>query len=226
MRARLAFLCCATLLAATMSTARAAPCAFDLTSVPETKGVVSQTLADLDGRLRGVVLQNGTEIAFPESLPKTALDTAQVGHTIVARGLSAPSLALVSAVSIDGQCGASNIAPPVNMGAAVRLVAQGTVARTLYDISGAPIGALLRDRSVIWLPRTEGPRYAAWLAAGRPLFAAGAGVHTLGGQVIDASELGPDGAHVVDIDQSALPPGPAPGSPDYDEIGNNDTSRR
>lgn len=73
-------------------TAVAAPCLYDMSPLPVTKGIVSRITPN------GVLLRDGTTIILPEEL----LATVRLTQPLAVRGLVAPSTHTVQAFALDG----------------------------------------------------------------------------------------------------------------------------
>lgn len=72
--------------------AAAAPCLYDMTPLPVTKGIVSRITPN------GILLRDGTTVLLPEEL----LADVRLGASIAVRGLVAPSTRTVRAFALDG----------------------------------------------------------------------------------------------------------------------------
>jgi len=80
------------ILAFSVPVAKAAPCTYDMSPLPVTKGVVSRVAPS------GVLLRDGTTVILPEEL----MSGIRVGHTLAVRGLLSRQGHTVRALALDG----------------------------------------------------------------------------------------------------------------------------
>jgi hypothetical protein len=115
---------CAALFATGLATASAiaqvgppsTPGAYDLSQLPETKGVVRQFTLSPRGSVDGLILQDGTEVNFPPHLGTQVVFAIKPGDAVSIRGLRARMTPLIDAASIRNEATGTTI---VDMGPCV-----------------------------------------------------------------------------------------------------------
>jgi len=180
-------------------------------------GMISRLLINPNGDVDGLLLQDGTQVPVPPPLSSTLLAALHVGDTVRVTGVRMGNLPLIAQAQVTGPSGAVivgvNPPPPVPPGAApalVPLIANGTVERPLYGPAGDVTGVLMRDGTVLRLPRPAADRMQAWLQPGAALSARGFGVESRLGRSIQVTSIGRDARSEIDVSSLPPPPGPPP----------------
>lgn len=184
--------------------------AYDLSQLPETKGVVKQFLLSPRGDVDGVILQDGTEVNFPPHVGSQVVQAIKPGDAVSIRGLRARMTPLVAAAVIRNEATGVTITdrkpgPQADM---AKTTITGTIAQLLHGKQGEVNGALLSDGTIMRLPPHEVRRLGDMLAAGKPLTIIGTINATPLGKVVDASSIGATPASMTEIDRPPPPKGP------------------
>ncbi|MGE3064619.1 MAG: hypothetical protein AB7K67_03470 [Hyphomicrobiaceae bacterium] len=185
---------------------------YDLSQLPETKGVVKQFTLSPRGDVDGLILQDGTEVNFPPHLGTQVVFAIKPGDTVSVRGLRARMTPLVDAAVIRNEATGATITdtgPGPRPDAGATLVT-GTIAQLLHGKRGEVNGALLDDGTVVRLPPHEVARLGNILITGKPLAVSGALNATPLGKVVEAWSVGAMQSSMTDLDRPLAPPPPPP----------------
>ncbi|MDP9901334.1 hypothetical protein [Variovorax ginsengisoli] len=176
-------------------------------------GQVQRWLLNPNGDADGLLLADGTQVAFPPHLSARLSTTVKPGDTVQVSGWRAPNAPVLRAMTItaNGQSvtdtppalGEAPPAPPTP-GALTALVADGRIARLLYNDRGDVHGAVLDNGAIVRFPPHIGAQYAALLQPGAPLFARGWGTRNALGTALEATSLGQSASAANDV---FAPPG-------------------
>ncbi|NHN88904.1 hypothetical protein [Acetobacter conturbans] len=199
---------------------------YDLSILPPFTGTVAQYIPSSGGGVTGLLLTDGTEVLVSQDLSWDVPKIVKPGEKISGTGLKGKTLPIIRAFSLNGPRGNrsedSGISMPQHspeMVAGPDIVVHGEIAYPLYNIQGALVGAILRDKTVVRVPLRDAARISAWLKPGSMLYAAGPGASGVYGTALNAHQVGPDAQQVISVTADDLPPaGPPPGSPGYDII--------
>ena len=185
---------------------------YDLSQLPETKGIVKQFTLSPRGDVDGLILQDGTEVNFPPHLGTQVVFAIKPGDAVAIRGLRARMAALVDAAVIRNEATGATITdtgPPARPDASATLV-RGTIAQLLHGKLGEVNGALLADGVIVRLPPHEVARLGDVLAVGKPLAISGTLTSTPLGRVVEAWSIGATEATMIELDRPPARRGPKP----------------
>lgn len=183
---------------------------YDLSQLPESKGVVKQFVLSPRGDVDGLILQDGTEVNFPPHLGTQVVYAIKPGDTVSIRGLRARMTPLIDAASIRNEATGVTITdtgPGPSPDLAATLVT-GKITQLLYGKQGEVNGALLEDGTVVRVPPHEAVRLGNVLTAGSPLSVSGTLVTTPLGKVIEAWSIGASQTSMTQLDRPPLAKGP------------------
>lgn len=184
------------------------------------KGRVQQWLLNPNGEIDGLLLADGTQVAFPPHLSASVQQTMKPGDTVQVIGWRTPGAPVLRAASLNAngrsvvdQAPAIGSAPPAprDPAALTAMSASGRVARALYTVRGDVNGVLLDNGSIVRFPPHVGAEIAATLQPGSTLHAKGWGSRSPMGTAIEATAIGPtaDGMRELFAGPGmAPPPGP------------------
>lgn len=183
---------------------------YDLSQLPETRGVVRQYALTPRGDVDGLILQDGTEVSFPPHLGMQVVFAIKPNDTISVRGLRARAIPLIDAAQIRNEATGATIVDsgPGPRPDAMPTTIAGRVQQTLYGKRGEVNGALLDNGTIVKLPPDAAASRSDLLAPGRVLTVAGIVVSTPLGTVIDATSIGPSADAMGVIDRPPPPRGP------------------
>ncbi|WP_198085861.1 hypothetical protein [Variovorax sp. E3] len=174
-----------------------APQAFEAGTV--TTGRVQQWLLNPDGEADGLLLADGTQVAFPPHLSAAVMRLLKPGDTVQVSGWRAPDVPVVRMQSLSANGGsvtdqppAPGMAPPAprEPGAINAMSASGRIERLLYTDRGDVRGVVLADKTIVRFPPHVGAAYGAQLQPGAPLHARGWGTRGAQGTALEATGLG------------------------------------
>lgn len=183
---------------------------------PVAAGQVQRLLVNPSGDVDGLLLSDGTQVAFP---PQPAAGLAlKAGDRVQVTGWSNPESKVVSATAIGTAAGNRSLvggppprpADPASMQPLTALNTSGKVARVLYTDRGDANGVLLDNGVVVRFPPHVGIALRDSLQAGRSLSARGWGSRTALGTTIEANALGASQDSLQDV---LAGPGTARGGP-------------
>lgn len=187
-------------------------------------GRVQQWLINPNGEADGLLLSDGTQVAFPPHLSAAVMQMLKPGDTVQVSGWRAPNVPVVrmqalvaNGRSLTDQPPAPGMAPPQprDPGALVALSASGRIERLLYTDRGDVRGVLLADKTTVRFPPHIGAMYGAQLKPGAQLHARGWGTRGAQGTALEATSLGTSADTVREIfGGPGLEPAPrGPGGP-------------
>ncbi|VTY38038.1 Uncharacterised protein [Xylophilus ampelinus] len=162
-------------------------------------GQVARWLVNPNGEADGLLLDNGTQIAFAPHLSASVTALAKVGDRIDATGWRAGDAGALRAQEIRANGRAvteqppnpgAMPPPPRPMGALASMSAGGRIARVLFNDRGDAHGALLDDGTVVRFPPHVGRMIGGLLQPGAPLYVQGWGTRSPLGTGIEATRLG------------------------------------
>lgn len=181
---------------------------------------VQQWLLNPNGEVDGLLLADGTQVAFPPHLSAVVLQAMKPGDAVQVIGWRTPGAPVLRAASLNAngrsvvdQPPAQGSLPPAprDPGALTAMSASGRVARPLYTGRGDVNGVLLDNGSIVRFPPHVGAELAATLQPGSTLHAKGWGSRSPMGTAIEATAIGPtaDGMRELFAGPGVAPP---PGS--------------
>lgn len=186
-------------------------------------GRLQQWLLNPNGEVDGLLLADGTQVAFPPHLSASVQQTMKPGDTVQVVGWRTPGAPVLRAASLNAngrnvvdQPPAPGSLPPAprDPGALTAMSASGRVARPLYTGRGDVNGVLLDNGSIVRFPPHVGAEIAATLQPGSTLHAKGWGSRGPLGSAIEATAIGPtaDGMRELFAGPGVVPP-PGPRGP-------------
>ncbi|WP_295984691.1 hypothetical protein [uncultured Variovorax sp.] len=194
-----------------------------LAAAPEagmtTQGRVAQWLVNPNGEADGLLLADGTQVAFPPHLSASVMQMLRPGDTVRVAGWRAPNVPVVRAQTLEAngrsvidQPPAPGMLPPGprDLAALSAMSAGGRIERLLYNDRGDVHGVILADKSIVRFPPHIGAAYGAMLQPGAQLFARGWGTRGANGSAIEATSLGQSADSVRELVSGPVGPmGPA-----------------
>lgn len=183
--------------------AAAAPAAGSVVS-----GRVQQWLLNPSGEADGLLLADGTQVAFPPHLSADLMKTLKPGDMVQVSGWRAPSVPVLRATTINANGQSITDRPPTpgatppaprDPAALSAMNANGRIARLLYTDRGDVRGALLDDKTIVRFPPHVGAQNTALLQPGAMLHASGWGTRNAMGSAIEATRLGQSADSVREI---------------------------
>lgn len=188
-----------------------------------TGGRVQQWLINPNGEADGLLLSDGTQIAFPPHLSAAVMQMLKPGDTVQVSGWRAPNVPVVRAQaivangrSVTDQPPAPGMAPPLPRasGALSAMTAGGRIERLLYTDRGDIRGVVLEDRTIVRFPPHIGAARGAQLQPGASLYARGWGTRSAQGTALEATSLGQSADTVREVfGGPGLEPAPPVGGP-------------
>lgn len=186
-------------------------------------GRVQQWLINPNGEADGLLLSDGTQVAFPPHLSAAMMQMLRPGDTVQVSGWRAPSVPVVRAQtigangrSVTDQPPMPGMAPPPlrDPGTLVAMSAGGRIERLLYTDRGDVHGVVLADKTIVRFPPHIGAMYGAQLQPGAQLHARGWGTRGAQGTALEATSLGPTADTVREVFGGAgVPWGPRGAGP-------------
>ena len=185
-------------------------------------GRVQQWLLNPNGEADGLLLADGTQVAFPPHLSAAVMQALRPGDTVQVRGWRAPQVPVVRMQSLSANGRSVIDEPPVpgmlpprrDPAALSAMTADGRIERLLYNDLGDVHGALLADRTIVRFPPHIGAAYGAQLQPGAQLYARGWGTRGAQGTALEATGMGPTASTVREVfDGPRRGPGRGPAAP-------------
>lgn len=185
-------------------------------------GRVQQWLLNPNGEADGLLLADGTQVAFPPHLSAAVMQALRPGDTVQVRGWRAPQVPVVRMQSLSANGRSVIDEPPVpgmlpprrDPAALSAMTADGRIERLLYNDLGDVHGALLADRTIVRFPPHIGAAYGAQLQPGAQLYARGWGTRGAQGTALEATGMGPTASAVREVfDGPRRGPGRGPAAP-------------
>ncbi len=171
------------------------------TASPVLNGRVQQWLVNPGGEVDGLLLADGTQVAFPPHLSAMLLQILKVGDNVQVNGWRAPNVPVVRAASLTAAASGRTVTdqppapdrlapPPRDPRALDAMAASGRVSRLLYTDRGDTNGVLLDSGTIVRFPPHVGAQLATTLQPGSTLHAKGWGSRTAQGNALEATALG------------------------------------
>ena len=186
-------------------------------------GRAQQWLINPNGEADGLLLSDGTQVAFPPHLSAAVMQVLKPGDTVQVSGWRAPNVPVVRAQtlvangrSVTDQPPTPGMAPPPprESGALSAMTAGGRIARLLYTDRGDVHGVMLEDKTIVRFPPHIGAAHGAQLQPGAPLHARVWGTRGAQGAALEATSLGQSADTVREVFSGpGLEPAPPVGGP-------------
>lgn len=185
---------------------------YDLSQLPQTKGVVKQYTLGPRGDIDGLLLVDGTEVKLPPHLSTQTAFALRPGDAVTIRGLKARAMPLIDAVSITNDATGAVV---VDQGwpeerAATSEVIMGKIVAVLHGKRGEVNGAVLDNGVQLRLPPHEAVRFADLLTPEAAIAVRGESLTTPLGIVLEVTALGDTPDRLAEINRRP----PAPPRPD------------
>jgi hypothetical protein len=190
-------------------------------AMPVLTGRVQRWLVNPNGEVDGLLLADGTQVAFPPHLSASAQRLLQPGDGVRVTGWRAPDAQVVRASSLTATASgrslsdtppAADVRPPAprEPGALTAMSGSGRIARQLRTDRGDVNGVILEDGLIVRFPPHVGIAQAALLQPGATVAAKGWGSRGPQGGAFEATAIG---ATAADLREVFAGPGRAPGGP-------------
>lgn len=197
------------------------------TAAPVVAGRVQQWLVNPSGEVDGLLLADGTQVAFPPHLSASVLQTLKPGDNVQVSGWRAPNAPVVRASTLTATASNRSVTdqppalgspppPPRDPRALSAMNASGRVARLLYTSRGDANGVVLDNGTIVRFPPHVGAQLATTLQPGSALHARGWGSRNAQGNALEATAIGStaDGMRELFAGPGTEPPPPrGPGGP-------------
>ena len=179
-------------------------------------GRVQQWLLNPNGDADGLLLADGTQVAFPPHLSAALMKMLQPGDTVQVSGWRAPHVPVLRAATLNANGQSVTNRPPTagtpkptprDRAALSALNANGRIDRLLYTDRGDVRGVLLDDKTIVRFPPHVGAQNTALLQPGATLFVRGWGTRNAMGTAIEATGMGQTADGLRDVLGSAGPEG-------------------
>jgi hypothetical protein len=174
-------------------------------------GRVQQWLLNPNGEADGLLLADGTQVAFPPHLSAAVMQVLKPGDTVQVSGWRAPNVPVVRMQSLSANGRSVNDPPPTPgmapppprepgaAGALDAMSADGRIERLLYTDRGDVRGVVLADKTIVRFPPHVGAAYGAQLQPGAPLHVRGWGTRGAQGTALEATSLGATAGTVREV---------------------------
>lgn len=163
-------------------------------------GRLQQWLLNPNGDIDGLLLADGTQVAFPPHLSAAVQGMLKPGDRVQVSGWRAPEAPVLRAASLsaNGHTVADQPpaladlppTPPRERGALAAMSASGRVSRLLYTDRGDVHGVLLDNGSIVRFPPHAGAALAPTLQPGSTVSAKGWGSRGPLGSALEATAIG------------------------------------
>ena len=193
----------------------------DVATTTEMSGTLARWLINPNGDVDGMLLADGTQVAFPPHLSARVTDTIKPKDAIRLTGWR--DGAVFRANSIRGTAAGSVVrddGPPPPPAVArdpaplTELSANGRVDTLLYGPRGEINGVVLRSGELVRFPPHVGAQWGALLQRGATLSARGYGTRNALGTAFEATAMGESEASMRQVFAAPRPPtGDAPALP-------------
>lgn len=194
----------------------AAPAA---TAQDRVDGRLQRWLVNPNGEADGLLLDNGTQVAFPPHLSAPLTAALKPGDTLRITGwragggtpvLRAVQIRTGERLVVDDSAGPAAMPPPPPRPAPAlaQMEAGGRIARVLFNDRAEPHGVLLEDGTTVRFAPHVGRRVAALLQPGAPLHASGWGSRSALGAALEATRLGSTAQSMQDLFSGPAAPAP------------------
>ena len=189
--------------------------------MPVLTGRVQRWLVNPNGEVDGLLLADGTQVAFPPHLSAAAQQLLKPGDGVRVAGWRTPDVPVVRASSLTATASGRSLAdtpasasppPPAprDPGALTAMSGSGRIARLLHTGRGDVNGVILDDGLIVRFPPHVGAELASSLQPGATISAKGWGSRGAQGRAFEATAIGTTAA---DMREVFAGPGRAPGAP-------------
>jgi len=189
--------------------------------MPVLTGRVQRWLVNPNGEVDGLLLADGTQVAFPPHLSAAAQQLLKPGDGVRVAGWRTPDAPVVRASSLTATASGRSLAdtpasasppPPAprDPGALTAMSGSGRIARLLHTGRGDVNGVILDDGLIVRFPPHVGAELASSLQPGATISAKGWGSRGAQGRAFEATAIGTTAA---DMREVFAGPGRAPGAP-------------
>jgi hypothetical protein len=196
-------------------------------------GRVARWLLNPNGEVDGLLLADGTQVAFPPHLSAALTEAVKAKDAVEITGRRGESGTLVRASMIRNTTSGRSVADepgagpgprrpaPPAAGALTAMNASGRIGTLLHTGRGDINGVLLQDGTIVRFPPHVGADLADTLKPGAAFYARGYGTRTAQGNALEATALGTDAETAREVFAGPRPaarPGPdgappRPGAP-------------
>lgn len=194
------------------------------TAMPVLTGRVQRWLVNPNGEVDGLLLADGTQVAFPPHLSADAQQLLKPGDSVRVAGWRSPDAPVVRASSLTAtasgrslsdtppSAGATAAAPPAprERTALTAMSGSGRIARQLHTDRGDVNGVILEDGLIVRFPPHVGAALAQTVKPGATISAKGWGSRGPQGGAFEATAIGATAADMRDVFAG---PGREPGGP-------------
>lgn len=197
-----------------------APMADAGAQMPVLTGRVQRWLVNPNGEVDGMLLADGTQVAFPPHLSADAQRLLKPGDGVRVAGWRTPDAPVVRASSLtatasgrslsDTPASASPPPTPREPDALTAMTGSGRIARLLHTGRGDVNGVILDDGLIVRFPPHVGAELAQSLQPGATISARGWGSRGAQGRAFEATAIGSTAA---DMREVFAGPGREPGAP-------------
>lgn len=188
----------------------AAPMAADSTAT----GTVVQFLLNPNGDADGLLLNDGTQVAFPPHVGDAVGQSVKPGDTVQVSGWRAPGVPVLRMQTLSAN-GRSITDQPPQPGVAPRpraadsglsqLSASGRIERLLYNDRGDVHGVVLSDRTIVRFPPHVAAAMPADLKTGASLKVQGWGARTAQGTSLEATAVAGSNGELRPLETGPVP---------------------
>lgn len=187
-----------------------------MTAAPvQLSGTVGRLLINPNGEIDSLLLRDGVQVPVPPPLSATLARALHPGDPVRVAGQRLGNLPVIAQAQVTTAAGDTLVsanppppAPPAAPPALLPLSATGTVERPLYGPMGDVTGVLLRDGTVLHLPRPAADQLQGLLQPGATVAAKGFGVQSPLGRAIQVTALGQRSGAEVPVPTPPAPPPP------------------
>ncbi len=183
-------------------------------------GRVARWLVNPNGDVDGLLLDDGTQVAFPPHLSASLTEAVKARDTVEVTGRSEVAQ-VVHAWSIKNTRSGQSVrntppdprdAPPHlrQDGALTAMNASGRIGTLLYTGRGDVKGALLDDGTVVRFPPHAAAQMSTTLRPGAALYARGYGTRSPQGNAFEATAIGTTAENARELFAGPVPVGMAP----------------
>lgn len=181
------------------------------------QGTVVQLLLNPNGDADGLLLNDGTQVAFPPHVGESVAQTVKAGDAVQVSGWRAPGVPVLRMQTLTAN-GRSVTDQPPQPGMGPRgprargadsglsqLSASGRIDRLLYNDRGDVHGVILADRTVVRFPPHVAAAMTTELKAGATVRVQGWGARTAQGTALEATALGGSSGELRPLESGPMP---------------------
>lgn len=187
----------------------------------ELQGTVARWLSNPDGEVDGLLLADGTQVAFPPHLSADVTQALKPRDTVKLTGWREGSVFRAQAIrnAASGTTVRDDGPParppaPREPGALTAIAASGRIDTLLYGPRGEVNGVVLQGGEVVRFPPHASRQYGALLQRGAMLSTRGFGTRNAFGTSLEATAIGDSSERLQEVFAAPRPrPGEAPRPP-------------